>query len=297
MKQIAIIGPTASGKSDLAIAMALKHNAFILSIDSLSIYKEIDIASAKPSAEELAQVKHYGVDELYPDDHFSVAIFIDLYKEVVVKAKQEKKNLIIVGGTSFYLKSLTTGLSELPTYSQETIEKAASMLLDLPAAYDYLVGIDKAYMKAIEPSDAYRIEKMLLLVLESGMSPTAWFKTHPPVPVIDALDIFNIDMERTLLRERIIKRTHKMVAAGVIDEVAMLEHKYGRDHNAMKAIGIIEVLEYLDGDCTKEAMIENIITHTAQLAKRQQTFNRTQFENAVSAKLELLPQLISEVFI
>jgi len=296
MKQIAIIGPTASGKSDLAIEMALKHNAYILSIDSLSIYKEIDIASAKPSIDELAQVHHYGINEIYLNTHFSVAIFIELYKQVVQEAKKDGKNLIIVGGTSFYLKSLVTGLSELPNYSQSTIDKVTKMLLDLPTAYDYLIKIDSDYMQAIESTDAYRIEKMLLLVIESDMSPTAWFKAHPPVPTITDLEIFNIDVERALLRERIVKRTHKMANTGLIDEVAMLEHKYGRDHNAMKAIGIIEVLEYLDGDCTKEEMIENIITHTAQLAKRQQTFNRTQFAEAVSAELMALPKLISKVF-
>ena len=297
MKQIAIIGPTASGKSDLAIEMALKHNAYILSIDSLSIYKEINIASAKPSKEELSQVKHFGVDTIYLDTHFSVAIFIELYKEVLEAAKNDGKNLIIVGGTSFYLKSLTTGLSELPKYSQATIDSATKMLLHLPSAYNYLLKRDPDYMQAIKSTDAYRIEKMLLLVLESGMSPTTWFKTHPPLPTITDLNIFNIDVERTLLRERILKRTKKMAGSGLIDEVAMLEYKYGRNHNAMKAIGIIEVLEYLDGFVSREEMIENIITHTAQLAKRQQTFNRSQFEGAISAPLETLPQHISKAFL
>jgi len=296
MKQIAIIGPTASGKSDLAIDMALQHNAYILSIDSLSIYKEIDIASAKPSKEELEQVKHFGVNEIYLDTHFDVAIFIELYKRVVDEANKEGKNLIIVGGTSFYLKSLTTGLSELPSYTQDTKEKVTKMLLDLPSAYIYLNNIDSLYMEGIEATDAYRIEKMLLLVLESGMSPTAWFKAHPPLATITDLNIFNIDVARALLRERIVQRTHKMASSGLIDEVAMLELKYGRNHNAMKAIGIIEVLEYLDGFVTREEMIENIITHTAQLSKRQQTFNRTQFKEAISAELTELPELINKVF-
>ena len=296
MKQIAIIGPTASGKSDLAITMALPHNAYILSIDSLSIYKEINIASAKPSKDELAQVKHYGVDEICLDAHFDVAIFIELYKKVLKEAQNDGKDLIIVGGTSFYLKSLTTGLSELPHYSQDTKVKVAKMLLDLPSAYTYLHNIDKGYMKSIQSSDAYRIEKMLLLVIESGMSPTAWFDAHPPIATINELDIFNIEVERSILRERIVQRTHKMVSSGLIDEVAMLEHKYGRDHNAMKAIGIIEVLEYLDGFVTKEEMIVNIITHTSQLAKRQQTFNRTQFKEAISAELTELPEMINKVF-
>jgi tRNA dimethylallyltransferase len=296
MKQIAIIGPTASGKSDLAIEMALRHNAYILSIDSLSIYKEIDIASAKPTAEELAKVRHFGINVITPDTHFSVAIFMQLYKEAVAKAKKAGKNLIIVGGTSFYLKSLIAGLSELPEYSEETKARAAEMLCDLNRAYSYLREIDNAYMGAIEPTDAYRIEKMLLLVLQSGMSPTAWFAAHPPKPVIEHLPIFNIEVERSVLRGRIVQRTQKMVTSGLIDEVAMLERKYGRNHNAMKAIGIIEVLEYLDGICSKEVMFDNIITHTAQLAKRQQTFNRTQFDEAVSAELALLPALVDKAF-
>ena len=87
-----------------------------------------------------------------------------------------------------------------------------------------------------------------------------------------------------------------MVEMGLVDEVTMLEHTYGRDHNAMKAIGIIEVLEFLDGFVTKEEMVENIITHTAQLAKRQQTFNRTQFKTAYSASLEYLTKAISQTF-
>jgi len=296
MKQIAIIGPTASGKSDLAIEMALRHNAYILSIDSLSIYREIDIASAKPTAEELAKVRHFGINVIDPDTHFSVAIFMHLYKEAVEKATEAGKNLIIVGGTSFYLKSLISGLSELPEYSEESKARAAEMMRDLKWAYGYLREIDEAYMRAIEPTDAYRIEKMLLLVLESGMSPTSWFAAHPPKPVIAHLPIFNIEVERAELRERIIKRTRKMVSSGLIDEVALLERKYGRDHNAMKAIGIIEVLAYLDGEFSKETMTDAIITHTAQLAKRQQTFNRTQFEEAVSAPLDALPEKIGRCF-
>jgi len=296
MKQIAIIGPTASGKSDLAIEMALKHNAYILSIDSLSIYKEIDIASAKPLPKALSTVKHFGIDEIYPDTHFDVAIFIELYHEVSQQAVQDEKNLIIVGGTSFYLKSLVSGLSELPSYSETTKAHVKKMLQDLPSAYEHLFKLDPAYMKKIEASDSYRIEKMLLLNIESGMTPTAWFQAHPPKSVIEKLDIFNIAVDRETLRERIVSRTHKMIDLGLIDEVAMLEHKYGRKHNAMKAIGIIEVLEYLDGFVSKEEMTANIITHTAQLAKRQQTFNRTQFQESISASLNKLPVIISNYF-
>ena len=119
IKQLAIIGPTASGKSDLAIKIALQIDAYILSIDSLIIYKEIDIVSAKPSREELNAVRHFGIDVLNPDDYFSVDIFIDLYQEVLEECKKDSKNLIIVGGTSFYLKSLVQGLSSLPNITND----------------------------------------------------------------------------------------------------------------------------------------------------------------------------------
>jgi tRNA dimethylallyltransferase len=290
MKELAIIGPTASGKSDLALALAQRHDAYILSIDSLSIYREIDIASAKPSKAELAAVRHFGIDELRPDEHFSVSLFFDCYRRAREAALKDGRDLVIVGGTSFYLKSLLTGLSPTPKISTETMQKAEELLRDQAQAYALLQRADPAYMAQIEPTDRYRTEKMLQLYLESGQTPTKWFAAHPPVPVIANLPIYEIAVERAVLRERITLRTQKMVEQGLIDEVAALERKYGRAPNSMKAIGIVEVLEYLDGIVTKEQMTGEIITHTAQLAKRQQTFNRNQF----AGKMVLEPTALLE---
>ncbi len=292
MIQLAIIGPTASGKSDLAINIAKKIDAYILSIDSLSIYKEIDIVSAKPSKKELEEVKHFGIDLLNPNEYFSVEIFINLYKEVVSLCKKEKKNLIIVGGTSFYLKSLISGLSEIPKITKEAAERAEARLRDLSSCYDFLYELDEKYMKNISPSDRYRVEKALLIYESSGLTASQWFEANPPKPIIENLPIYNIDVSREILRERIKKRTLKMVDSGLIDEVCRLEQRYTRLPNSMGSIGIVEVLEYLDGKVTFEQMVENISTHTAQLAKRQQTFNRTQFENVISAPLEELEETI-----
>jgi len=292
LKQLAIIGPTASGKSDLAIKVALQIDAYILSIDSLSIYKEIDIVSAKPSREELNEVKHFGINVLNPDDYFSVDIFIDLYKEVLQECKKNSKNLIIVGGTSFYLKSLIQGLSILPNITDKTKETVNKKLTDLESSYNFLYKFDEEYMKKISSNDSYRIEKALLIYEASKLSPTEWFKQNPPKPIIKNLDIFNIDVERDILRQRISKRTNKMLELGLLDEICYLEQKYSRLPHAMGSIGIVEVLEYLDNKVTKEEMIENISVHTGQLAKRQQTFNRTQFENITHAPLEELEEII-----
>ncbi|QFR43918.1 tRNA (adenosine(37)-N6)-dimethylallyltransferase MiaA [Sulfurimonas xiamenensis] len=292
MTQLAIIGPTASGKSDLAIKIAKKINACILSIDSLSIYKEIDIVSAKPSPKELQEVKHFGINLLNPDEYFSVEIFINLYKEVLEACKSDAKNLIIVGGTSFYLKSLMSGLSEIPKTTKKTVLHVEQRLNNLEDCYDFLYKIDEEYMSKIAPNDRYRIEKALLIYEASKLTPSEWFRQNPPKPIIENLPIYNIDVSRDILRERITKRTKKMYESGLIDEVCRLEQKYTRLPHSMGSIGIVEVLEYLDGKVTKDEMLQNISMHTAQLAKRQQTFNRTQFENVTNAPLEKLEEII-----
>ena len=199
MKQLAIIGPTASGKSDLAIKIAIKIDAYILSIDSLSIYKEIDIVSAKPSKDELATVKHFGIDELYPDEYFSVDIFIKLYNNVVLECKRDNKNLIIVGGTSFYLKSLISGLSTPPEISLEVKNSAEKKLENLQSAYELLKSIDSNYMKNIMPNDRYRIEKAMLIFLASNTTPTEWFKQNPPKPIIEEFKRYNLTQEDSKL--------------------------------------------------------------------------------------------------
>jgi len=292
IKQLAIIGPTASGKSDLAINIAKRIDAYILSIDSLSIYKEIDIVSAKPSYDELQSVKHFGINVLNPDDYFSVDIFIDLYKKTLLTCQIENKNLIIVGGTSFYLKSLMQGLSPLPEISDETTLHVQNKLSNLQEAYKFLNTKDSEYMNNISPNDKYRIEKALLIYEASKLTPTEWFKQNPPQPIIQNLHVYNIEVDRDTLRKRISSRTQKMLSLGLIDEVCTLEKKYTRLPHSMSSIGIVEVLEYLDGKVTKDQILENISTHTAQLAKRQQTFNRTQFTNIISAPLEELENII-----
>lgn len=288
MNQLALIGSTASGKSDLALTLASEHNALILSIDSLSIYKKIDIASAKPSHDELQRIEHFGINCLAPNETATVFTFIDEYYRAYEAAMLQEKNLILVGGSSFYLKSMMDGLSYVPEITNETKCVAAEILDDLEEAHRFLSKIDSLTMAKITPNDSYRIEKMLHLYLQTSTPPSQWFETHPPKPIITHCPILNINIDRPLLRERITLRTHKMVQAGLIDEVAELERLYGRAPNSMKAIGILETLEFLDGKIDKQTLIEEISTHTAQLAKRQQTFNTNQFEHVINGSVEEL---------
>jgi tRNA dimethylallyltransferase len=293
IRQIAIIGSTASGKTSLAVKVAKHMDAYILSLDSLSIYKEIDVVSAKPTLAEREGILHFGLDTISPNEAFDVTIFIKLYNEVYQHCLQNNKALIIVGGTSFYLKMLIDGVSTLPTISKDTKIETSKMLCDLPKAYDLLNHLDPLYMSKIKSNDSYRIEKALNIYIETEATPSVYFNAHPPVPTVQSeLPIYQIEWEREILRERISLRTELMVNDGLIDEICTLEKKYSRRPNCMKAIGIKETLAYLDGVYSKEKMIEKITTNTSRLAKRQKTFNNSQFDNVVKGSVHALEKIL-----
>jgi tRNA dimethylallyltransferase len=291
MKQMAILGPTASGKTEAALHLANRYNCYILSLDSLSVYKDINIVSAKPSKDELVQIKHFGVDEIYPDVEFNANIFADIYNDAKKKCLEDEKNLIIVGGTSFYLKSLINGLSFKPKFSQQTLKKAKQDLQHLDKAYKFIAEKDSKFAQKISSNDPFRIEKWLLTYYETGLSLTLFFEKHPPKPVIKDIDIYEIEVDKDLLRKRIKLRTKKMIQTGLVDEIKFLEKKYTREPKPFKAIGIKETFDYIDGKINLEQLENLISTHTAQLAKRQRTFNRTQFKNVKRMSLNKIKDL------
>jgi tRNA dimethylallyltransferase len=289
MKEIAIIGSTASGKTGLSLEIAEKMNSIILSLDSLSVYKQIDIASAKPTKEECGDIIHFGIDELYPNEKFDVLKFFECYKKAKDYATTNNKNLIIVGGTGFYLKALTEGLSR---------GISENIKLDIPTeeAYKLLYNIDKEYMTKIEANDRYRVEKAYSIYKQTSMTPSKYFELNPKEPIAKNLKIFEILWDKDELRKRIALRTNLMIKAGVIDEVIFLEKLYGRAPNSMNSIGILETLEYLDGKINKQQLEEKISLNTTKLAKRQNTFNKGQFKDKTSNIIDNLNSDIIKYF-
>lgn len=281
MNELAILGPTASGKTNLALTLANELNGVILSLDSLSIYKGIDIASAKPTKEELEQVKHFGVNIINPNEIFNVTLFFDLYKKAKEYAITNNKMLVIVGGTSFYLKAMLTGLSDKPLVSEDTKQKVARSLSDVGSTFEMIKDIDEEYANKITSKDSYRIEKWLEIYYESGLVPSQYLKKTLKEPIIKDIPIFELSIDRDILRQKIRLRTSQMLEKGLVAEIVGLEKKYGRLPRCMKAIGIKEVLEYLDGFYGLKEMEKKIITNTAKLAKRQRTFNKTQFTHKI----------------
>ena len=297
MKELVLLGPTASGKTSLAVKLAHAYNAVILSLDSLSIYRYIDIASAKPTKEEREGILHFGIDVIDPDEVFNVTLFFDLYQEAKTYASTHHKNLIIVGGTSFYLKAMLSGLSDKPRVSEENLAKIQRTLRDMENAYETIQTFDPEYAAKIASNDTYRMEKWYEIYYETGDIPSAFLKRTLRDPIIKEIPIFEIETPREILRKRIVLRTEHMLQQGLINEIVHLERRYGREPNCMKAIGIKEVLAYLDGIYDLTLMKEKIITNTARLAKRQRTFNKTQFTHPIIKKpLEEMFETASKVF-
>ena len=289
MKEIAIIGSTASGKTALSLEIASKTNSIILSLDSLCVYKEIDIVSAKPTLEERGEILHFGIDEVYPNEEFDVIKFIELYKKAKDYAISNDKNLIIVGGTGFYLKALIDGLSQ-------GVDSKTKLDISALEAYELLYSIDKKYMQKIEKNDRYRIEKAYAIYKQSGLIPSEFFEKNPKTPFAKDLKIFEILWDKEELRKRIALRTNQMVKSGLIDEIIYLEKKYTRAPNCMSSIGIIETLEYLDGKLSKQELEDKISLNTSKLAKRQNTFNKSQFTEKTSNIIENLNSDIIKYF-
>lgn len=292
MKTIAILGPTASGKTALSIDLALKYHCNILSLDSLSIYKEIDIASAKPTLEERMGVKHFGIDEIMPYEHFDVTMFFNLFHEAKKASIHEDKNLIIVGGTGFYLKAMIEGLSIKPDISLHVKEEIATFMSNLETTYALIKQKDLSYADKIAATDRYRIEKWLEIFLSTHQIPSDFLLTHKNKPILDDFELFEIETDKELLRKKIEKRTKIMLNLGLIDEVFDLEKRYTRAPNCMKSIGIKEVLDYFDGKFKLPILEEKITTNTVHLAKRQRTFNASQFPTHPKQELSELKKTI-----
>ncbi|WP_151946906.1 tRNA (adenosine(37)-N6)-dimethylallyltransferase MiaA [Aliarcobacter butzleri] len=289
MKEIAIIGSTASGKTALSLEIVSKTNSIILSLDSLCVYKEIDIVSAKPTLEERGEILHFGIDEVYPNVEFDVVCFMELYKKAKEYALKNDKNLIIVGGTGFYLKALIDGLSL-------GIETKIKLDISVSEAYDLLYSLDEMYMKKIEKNDKYRVEKAYAIYKQTGLTPTLYFEKNPKIPLAKDLKIFEILWEKEELKKRVASRTNTMIKSGLIDEIIYLERKYTRAPNCMSSIGIVETFEYLDGKLSKEELEEKISQNTMKLAKRQNTFNKGQFLNKTSNIIDNLNSDILKYF-
>ena len=301
MKQIAILGPSASNKSKLSMQIAKNHNGIILSLDSISAYKHIDIASAKPSKDEIKAIRHFGINLIKPNKDFNVCDFAKEYKKARVYAKEHNKNLIICGGSSFWLKAMIDGVCDTRVDEQKikaTSQKKSkqvkkinskiqNLLKDKAKAYKFLYEYDKKYAKKISQNDTYRISRALEIIFTHNQKPSCFFKnisqntsSKTISNTLADMQIFIINTPLNEVADNIKKRTKRMLSIGLLDEVCHLSNHYNLGLKSMQSIGIKEVLSYFDGEIkTTDELIEKITQNTRALAKRQITFNKSQFNN------------------
>lgn len=262
--EIALIGTTASGKTYIANTLAREFNAVILSLDSLCVYKEINIASAKPSSDELKSIKYFGINLLSVEEHFNVELFIREYQKAKEFALNANLPLIIVGGTGFYLKTMIDGLSE------KTLESKSALSND--EIYTLLINIDPNYK--IEKNDTYRLKKWLGIYEQTGEIPSEFLKRTQKIGVLKDIEIYELAWDKEILKKLIQTRTKQMLDKGLLDEAKILFSRFNHKLKALNSIGLKECKEYLEGKISFNEL-ENLITiHTAQLAKRQRTFNK-----------------------
>ena len=273
------MGPTSSGKTDLAIRLSEEFNLHIISIDSVMLYKEFNIGSAKPDEKTLLKFPHKMVDILEPNEKYSVAKFYEDLILNIKKSHESKKIPLLVGGSMMYFKTFFLGgLSELNEVSIETkiyVDKIFSEY-SLNYIYNYLYDIDSKAAKKIHKNDKYRIRRMLEILLSNNDKPSvALDQCSKNVQFYNNLNLSIIPSNRLLLHDRIENRLNNMIENGLINEVIQLLDKHkSMELPAMSSVGYKQVNEYLNGDINLENMKSNILTATRQLAKRQITWLR-----------------------
>lgn len=276
-KVIVICGPTASGKTALSIKLAKNINGEIVSADSMQIYKDMDVGTAKPSIEEMEGIKHYLIGNISPTVRYSVANFkkdaINAINEIIQKGKTP----IIVGGTGLYIDSLVQGIDyddvEIDLEYRNQLEEICKEQ-GLDVLYNQAVKIDPIAMEKISNNDKKRIFRVLEIYHSTGKTKTMQEYESRKKENPYNYKVFAIDMEREKLYERINKRVDIMIENGLVDEVKRLINKYKELPTAIQGLGYKEVVSYLNNEITYDEMIEKIKLETRHYAKRQLTWFR-----------------------
>lgn len=270
-------GPTASGKSKLAVELAKKINGEIISADSMQIYKDMNIGTAKISKEEMQGIKHYMIDFVSPEARYSVSSFKKDAESAIEEILAKGKTPIIVGGTGLYIDSLIYGIEfqdeKIDTKYREELNNIAETE-GLEELYKKAQKIDPEAMEKISINDKKRIIRVLEIYHKTGKTKTEQEKESRKNEVKYNYKVFAITMPREKLYERIEKRVDKMIEQGLIEEVKTILEKYSQFPTAMQGLGYKEVVEYLENKITKEEMIEKIKKETRHYAKRQLTWFR-----------------------
>ncbi len=281
MTIVLIAGPTASGKSRLALELAADEGGIIVNADSMQVYRELRVLTARPTQQDEAAVPHRLYGHVGAATRYSVGAWLADVAPVLDEARRERRPAIVVGGTGLYFKALTEGLAAMPAVPAEIREEVAREAdgVETPALYARLAARDPESAAAIRPSDRARIVRALEVFAATGTPIAVWQRTGAAAPLVDAATARRLVLspERAELHRRIAARAEAMVAAGALDEVrALAALDLDPALPAMKAIGVRELLAHLAGDSSLDEAVAAIATETRRYARRQLTWFRNQ---------------------
>ena len=282
-KVVLIAGPTASGKSRLAIELARRHDGVVVNADSMQVYAELRILTARPTMADEAEAPHRLYGHVPATTRYSAGVWLDDIARALTDADEKGLLPIVVGGTGLYFKGLTEGLAAIPPIPAEIRQRILSEA-DGVASSDLhrrLAEIDPQDATQIRPSDRSRIIRAMEVVVATGRPLGDW-RAQPAIPLVDVSTVERIvlDPERAHLHERIAARAEAMMAAGAIDEAVRLGGLGLSDSlPAMKAIGVRQLMEHGAGDLSLEEALASIKTQTRRYAKRQMTWFRHQMKD------------------
>lgn len=296
---IVIAGPTASGKTALSISLAKKIGGEIVCADSMQIYQDMNIGTAKVTEEEKQGIPHYLVDFVSPEQRYSVSEFKKAAENAIEMIIKKGKVPIVVGGTGLYIDTLIYGI-EFPEMEINEDYRKELQEQDLSELYEKAMQIDAEATKKISKTDRKRMIRILEIYKQTGKTKTELEKESRKNGVKYHYLVFALDMDRQKLYDKINKRVDKMIEEGLVQEVQNLLKKYSYFPTAMQGLGYKEVKEYLENHMTQEQMIEKIKQETRHYAKRQLTWFRknkqTIWLNAEDSIHDNITQILSFLY-
>ena len=276
---IFLMGPTASGKTALAVGLVGRFPLEIISVDSALVYRDMDIGTAKPDAATLARAPHHLLDIRDPDQTYSAAAFRDDALALMADIAARGRVPLLVGGTMLYFRALLQGLDDLPRADAalRKVLEAEAAARGWPALHAELEAVDPQTAARLAPNDSQRIGRAVEIFRLTGTPMSALLARTPSELPYRLLQLALVPSDRAVLHQRIAERFDAMLAAGLVDEVEHLRRRYALtpDLPSMRAVGYRQAWAYLDGDIDLKALREQGIAATRQLAKRQLTWLRS----------------------
>ena len=275
---IAVVGPTGSGKTALAVALAQRFGGEIVNTDSLQVYRHLDIGTAKPTPEERAQAVHHLIDVVDLDQPFSAADYVAQATPVLTRLGGAGRLAILCGGTGLYFKALVEGLAEVPAVPASIRQDVAdrAQRFGTPTLHAELAKLDPDRAAKLHPNDTARVTRALEVALATGQ-PLSSYHAQPATP--PPLNLLHVGLrwERAALYAHLNRRVDAMLAQGWIEEVqAVLARGFPPDAKPLRAIGYLEIVEYVQGRRSRDSLAPDIQQRTRHYAKRQLTWFRHQ---------------------